>query len=117
MGGDVEQRVEHGEADRAHRGHKEQALAHDRPVAPDLSVGEHHQQAERAQPAQADQRHGRDLADREPPEHRVGPPTQRGQRQQHIRPPAGRRLRRLRRHTSRQTALPGGHGRRSLDAM
>ena len=108
MGGDVEHRVEDREADRAHDRDEEQARAHRRPVAPYLGVGEHDEQAERAEPAQADQRHGRNLADGEPPQDGVAGPAQCGEREQKIRPPARPSVRRPRCHASLVACAPNG---------
>ncbi len=113
MGGDVVERIEGREAERAHGRDEHQALADDRPVASDLRMGEHREQAERAQPAQGDQRHGRDLADRQAPEDRVGAPAERGQREQEIRPPTRDGGRGLRGHASRQTVVLSGRAGRS----
>ncbi len=88
MGGDVENRVEGGESQRAHGRQVGNVIAQRLPVAADVPVGEDQHQQHRTEPAQGHQEHGRDLADGETAEYRVGAPAERGQRQQYVSPSA-----------------------------
>ncbi len=90
MSGDVEQGVEAGETQGAHRRHEQKARTQGLPVAAKMPARENGEQRNDPQPAQADQRHGRYFTDGKAPEDRVGAPAQRGRSEQDVCPAAAR---------------------------